>query len=394
MRSDPGDFPPVPAPGAAPASPAPTSGPDSSAFLIGFTKVAGGFLALGVLVILLYALQDIHLFFSVFATALLLAFAALALGLLAGFIFGIPSTPKHDPPATPPAAAGDAAGGVPSSQAGRDAQNLPDFQPYRPNTNLEKISDWLATILVGIGLTQILKLPGALEAFGNKLKPALGNTPAAGWVAIGILLLYIIAGFLLSFLWTRVKIPELYALSDVRQKMLLALAQGKRAGRVEGLSEGIPQGERRAIEAMAPNLPLAAEALVPKGLAPEARSEPPAIKHILWVDEHPENSQGLRALMAQKLGADFDLCASTAEALSKISSRCDLVISDSAHGGDPQAGASLLQALRQQGYNTPYLVYTSRVDPGQGQTIQQLGGNDATASPVQLMVLAEKALKG
>ena len=240
MSSNPGDTPPV-KPSGVTNAPSGTNNPlgaiDSSGFLFLFTKVAAGLLGLGLVAVLVYAFQDIHHFFSVATTAVLIATASLALGLLAGFIFGIPAASKEEAPAVPSASPSAPGGGqAPVSAGGASGGSEPpsNLQPYRPNTNLEKISDWLATILVGIGLTQLLKVPSALEDFGNKLKPALGNTDAAGWVAVGLLLLYAIVGFLLAFLWTRVKIPELYAMSDVRQQWLYALSLGKEAGRVEG----------------------------------------------------------------------------------------------------------------------------------------------------------------
>lgn len=415
MSSNPGNTPPVPPSGAStanPFTPVPLGSLDSNAFLVLFTRVAGAVLGVGLVAILVYALQDIHHFLSVATTAILIAAASLALGLLVGFIFGIPSAPKEEtqtnlpaPAPGPAAVGGGQAPGAAPVGAGQPEPS-PNLQPYRPNTNMEKISDWLATILVGIGLTQLLKVPAGLEAFGNKLKPALGNTDAAAWMAVGALLLYAIFGFLLAFLWTRVKIPELYALSDVRQQLLYALTQGKAIGVAEGLNQGISQGERQGIEnAMKLVQPTATGVdLIPKAVAPppageagvsfepvEAEALQP--RHILWVDDQPDNNKGLRQLITARVNADFEICTTTAEALSKDISKFDLVISDMSRPEDRQAGMSLLQELVRQGFKKPYLIYAGRVEPWQEASVRRVGGTGITASPVQLLNMIESALK-
>src|ERR1700730_13401118 len=64
--------------------------------------------------------------------ATLCSSACMALGWAVGFLFGVPRV-----------------GSTPAST--------------RINTNLEQISDWLTKILVGVGLTQLHKLPTALR---------------------------------------------------------------------------------------------------------------------------------------------------------------------------------------------------------------------------------------
>lgn len=94
----------------------------------------------GVGVVLLYACQfrPASMFLSVSGTALAIAAAAGAVGGFLGFLFGIPR------------ADGDVAGNISQRR-------------YRPNTNLEQVSDWLTKILIGVGLAH----------FGN-VGPALG----------------------------------------------------------------------------------------------------------------------------------------------------------------------------------------------------------------------------
>jgi CheY-like chemotaxis protein len=138
-----------------------------------------------------------------------------------------------------------------------------------------------------------------------------------------------------------------------------------------------------------------AEALTPKGLEPSVREAAPVVKHILWVDDHPDNNRSLRQWMATRLNVEFEICLYTAEALRKMNPSIDLVISDMSRPveGDPQAGITLLQELKRLEYNKPYLIYASRILPDQEQRFKGLGGYAVTSSPVQLMALVEQALK-
>ena len=373
--------------------------PDPVVFLKLFTKVAAGVLALGLVAILAFALQDIDQFLSVSTTAVLLAAASLVLGLLAGFIFGIPSAPKEEGSLNIPPEPGSGEGEVSQPGANRQVEAISTPQPYRPNTNLERISDWLGTILVGIGLTQLLKVPSALESFGNKLKPALGGTDAAAWVAIGVLILFTVIGFLIGFLWTRVQIPELYTLVDIRQKLLNELLKSKAAGRAEGLKEGIPEGERKAIEKMADGKAIEAMGGVQEtatgGLIPKGLEEAPPSKQILWVDDKPDKDKGLRLLIAAKMNVKIDTATSTDEAMSKMTPQVNVVISDMFRPEGRLAGFDFLRRLRQvEDYKQiPFFIYSGRVTSGQEDEIKRLGGQGITASPVKLMEMLEAALK-
>lgn len=118
----------------------------------------------------------------VFACGILVGLAAVLVGALAGFIFGIP---KHV------ATAGGSPGGAESNE-------------YEGNTSLEQISDWLTKILVGAGLVELKGLPGALREFGLVFKEnkALGSVGFVAGPAIAIA--FAVSGFLLSYLWTRI----------------------------------------------------------------------------------------------------------------------------------------------------------------------------------------------
>jgi hypothetical protein len=120
--------------------------------------------------------------FSIAGVGLLLAGGIFILGWLLGFLFGIPRTELG------------------FAHKEKTENDLPQ---YTPNTNLEQISDWLTKILVGVGLTQLIQLPTALQDYAGKLAPSLGGSPSGGVFSVAILIFFSVDGFLVGFLWTR-----------------------------------------------------------------------------------------------------------------------------------------------------------------------------------------------
>ena len=75
---------------------------------------------------------------------------------------------------------------------------------------------------------------------------------------------------------------------------------------------------------------------------------------ILWVDDRPENNVFERRSL-EALGIRFDMSTSTDDALTRLAvASFDAVISDMERPADPQAGYTLLDALRQRRDRTPF----------------------------------------
>lgn len=132
------------------------------------------------------------------AIGLLTAAAAFAAGALVGFLFGIPRMVAQSADAHP--AVDD---GTPKLL-------------YAPNTNLEQISDWLTKILVGVGLVQLGQVGGAIDSLANGLQDGLGE-PNGHAVAVMLLISFAIAGFLSSYLFTRMRLQS--ALEPLREAL-------------------------------------------------------------------------------------------------------------------------------------------------------------------------------
>jgi hypothetical protein len=142
-------------------------------------------IGLGAIFLVVYGLVQSNRLESI-AIALLLAGAALAIGVLIGFLFGIPRTLQQS--------GLTALGSTPASSA--------PVQTLGVNTNLEQISDWLTKIIVGVGLVQLTQFPASFQRLANYFSTAFGSS-VPGAIVAGIILYFGIFGFLLGYLWTR-----------------------------------------------------------------------------------------------------------------------------------------------------------------------------------------------
>lgn len=184
--------------------------------------------------------------------------AFLGLGLLLGFIFGVPrSAQETAAPAAPAPATG-------APTVGGDKQRL------KVNTNLEQISDWLTKILVGVGLTQLSDIPTKLNELAGFIAKGLGGTDADRLFATGVVLYFFVCGFFSGYLLTRLFLAGAFLIADNMAEEATREAQ-KAQGAVESLRmevlsgvagaaapaqavAGVPGQEN--LEAAAPGIPL------------------------------------------------------------------------------------------------------------------------------------------
>jgi len=144
----------------------------------------GAAILAGVVILVFFTMQGSNRLQSL-AIGLLVAGAALAAGILIGFLFGIPRTLQREGPK-------DTANG-----------NAPG-EAYGVNTNLEQISDWLTKIIVGVGLVQLTVIPGKMRGLSDYLATAFGAPAVPSATVITIICYFGIFGFLLGYLWTRI----------------------------------------------------------------------------------------------------------------------------------------------------------------------------------------------
>lgn len=145
--------------------------------------------------------------------ALVIAFAALAIGTFAGFLFGLPRTltssevraVRQQAVSASMAPGQTGGGGLATSSTGAGSGS-------DVNTNLERISDWLTTMIVGVGLTKLDQIGPGIESFGDRIAPYFGYGGKIFGIAGG--LFFLIAGFFLSYVGTRVKLSLVFVWSQ------------------------------------------------------------------------------------------------------------------------------------------------------------------------------------
>jgi hypothetical protein len=199
----------------------------ASTFVIGAWVI--GFGLAGVLIIFIWShgvaapvAGGSPTFSAVFGVDLLIAAAGAATGALLGFIFGIPRT------LVPAGAAAAGGGGEGGPQSASQAA-------LYTNTNLERISDWLTTLLVGATLVQIKDIVSWIGHLGGKLlqNGALTNDAAVPVIvvyffALAFLGVYLVTRLYLTFAFrqTLALLAQAPDLGDLVQKLNGALALG------------------------------------------------------------------------------------------------------------------------------------------------------------------------
>lgn len=104
----------------------------------------------------------------------------MAIGWAIGFIFGVPRTHSGD---------------------------------TTTNTNLEQISDWLTKVLVGVGLTQLQKIPVQLGILASYIAKDYGPS-GSNVFALSMVLYFSAVGFLTGYLLTRLALQPDFAKVD------------------------------------------------------------------------------------------------------------------------------------------------------------------------------------
>ncbi len=155
-----------------------------------------------------------------------IGFGACALGVLMGFLFGLPrglatlvsAAPVTNGNANPVSQNGNA-----TTTAVANGNNAGVNSPL--STNLEQVSDWLTKILIGAGLVGIGKIGEVLHEIGeyvcdNTHITATGTNlivrtvDGANVLTQAVVVSFAILGFMAGYLWTRINYSEIQARAD------------------------------------------------------------------------------------------------------------------------------------------------------------------------------------
>jgi CheY-like chemotaxis protein len=102
---------------------------------------------------------------------------------------------------------------------------------------------------------------------------------------------------------------------------------------------------------------------------------------VLWVDDRPSNNVHERQAL-EALGVTFVLATSTDEALEKFKYQSfDAIISDMGRPPDSEAGYTLLDALRKNGNQTPFIIYAGSRAPEHRAEARRRGAVGCTNRP-------------
>jgi tetratricopeptide (TPR) repeat protein len=135
---------------------------------------------------------------------MLISCCSLAVGGLIGFIFGIPRSLQET-----------------SKENIENADNDKKGSSYKANTSLEQISDWLTKILLGVGLTQISNIPGGLRKIAEYFSKNLGF-PKSEPPILSLIIIFLITGFFIGYIVTRIKLTEAFARSDLQIRNMIS----------------------------------------------------------------------------------------------------------------------------------------------------------------------------
>jgi hypothetical protein len=159
--------------------------------------ILSGFVLAGILSSISYSFYT-HLPKFAIAT-IIVGFAAVVTGGLMGFLFGIPKTNQLE------------SSGYYSNGDRRKDVGI----QYQFNTNLEQISDWLTKILIGVGLTQVHQIGNSLYTAAVILVKDLGIKGEGAAPVLTVSTIYfLVCGFLIGYLWTRLFYHRLLANAD------------------------------------------------------------------------------------------------------------------------------------------------------------------------------------
>jgi uncharacterized protein YneF (UPF0154 family) len=168
----------------------------------------GAFTTVGVIALVVQKMGRAH-------AALVCGVAFLAVGLLIGFLFGIPRVLQKELSPV-----------LPSPQS----TTLAGYR-IQVNTNLEQISDWLTKIIVGLGLVELHAMPSRLRELARFLSGGMQasmspeDVHSAEVLALLTVVYFTLIGFFGGYLLTRTYLTGAFRRADEENLELLRLQE-------------------------------------------------------------------------------------------------------------------------------------------------------------------------
>ncbi|GAA0250362.1 hypothetical protein GCM10010492_58150 [Saccharothrix mutabilis subsp. mutabilis] len=136
-------------------------------------------------------------------TVFLLFCASLLAGGSLGFLFGLPRSRFAEKV-------------LDKDDGGESSGKLSTGSRYVANSNLVKVSDWLTTVVVGLTLVNLGQAVPTFRDFASALREPLGGAPWAGALGLSVVVLGVLAGMLLVYLWVSIRGRALLEQADLR----------------------------------------------------------------------------------------------------------------------------------------------------------------------------------
>ena len=193
-----------------------------------------------------------------FALAALIATCAFALGTLLGFLFGVPQYFAKD----------------------SEAPGEGNKATYQPNTNLTQVSDWLTKIIIGVGLVQFGELTETIGELGDSLEPSFGSDSSGKAFAIALVVGFFVIGFLVGYLYTRLRLQWAFATADRAAFESVAKREIEQQGEVDA----------QALKLASRQLDPAAQKPPPAELKAALAEASPAVKEQVRMRAHGETA--------------------------------------------------------------------------------------------------------
>jgi hypothetical protein len=240
----------------------------------------------GLLFVLLYSFSQGFFsreYFGALGVGVLTSGAALMVGALLGFLFGIPRTLQGE---RPPDVLED------RGEGGRAPE-------YRVNTNLEQISDWLTKILVGVGLVQLSSIIDALGRLADHLGPALGDDTTGPAFALALVVYFAVSGFLVAYLWTRLNLTGAFARAEA--SMLKSYVDTSIKQMADTVDERVGNVERdvNALSLAERQLDPESDPVAPDELEKAVAASSPALRAQIFARARAQRSAGWRTDQAR-----------------------------------------------------------------------------------------------
>jgi len=172
-------------------------------------------------------------FLTYFGSFLLVACASGGAGAVFGFLFGVPRTIEAANRATL------------LQQTNQDGAAVATQATLAANTNLERVSDWLTTLLVGATLVQIKDIASWIGGLGDKFASGDGST-----VIVVLIIFAFCLGFLGVYLMTRLYLT--YALHETLSNLTGVTPAGTTVAALldHALDVRSPEAVKTAVEAL------------------------------------------------------------------------------------------------------------------------------------------------